>query len=77
MGRLSQVIQSLLRREADNAVRVADGTVETLNPYGDHTVSVDGGTILARSISDENIRVGDIVKVLFAGQHVLILGGKK
>jgi len=77
MSRLGQVIQQLFRKESESAVRVSPGTIEALNSQGEHLVSVDGSVVAARSVTDENIRIGDIVNVLFAGTHVLILGGKK
>lgn len=75
MACIEQLVKSLMEQEC-GSLDIREGSIELLHPYGEHIVLLDDGPVVARSVTDENMKVGDIVSVLVAGDQTLILGGK-
>ena len=75
MACIEQLVKSLMEQER-GSLDILEGSIEMLHPYGEHIVLLDDGPVAARSVTDENLKVGDLVSVLVAGGHTIILGGK-
>jgi len=77
MANLGALIRQVVQEEVGARQEMLIGTIQTLNGNGEHYVTTDVGLIVARSVTDEQVRVGDIVTLLMSGSEIVILGGAK
>lgn len=77
MMRLGALIRQVVQGEVGARQEMLTGTIQALNGNGEHYVTTAAGLIVARSVTDENVKVGDLVTLLMSGPDVLILGGVK
>jgi len=75
MATLGRLIRRIAEEESSR-MRLIEGTLDALGVRGEHVLSVSGQQVVGRSVTDENLRVGDQVTLLMTGSDVLILGGR-